>query len=52
MRVTARSRSDPLADEMYVESDFTIVDAVRRVAERRGLPMAEIHWRGCSASRL
>jgi aryl-alcohol dehydrogenase-like predicted oxidoreductase len=42
MRVTARSRSDPLADEMYVESDFTVVDAVRRVAERRGLPMAEI----------
>ena len=41
-RITSRSGSDPLADEMYTAEDFIVVDAVRRVAERRGLPMAQV----------
>lgn len=41
-RTTSRSGSDPLADEMYTREDFIVVDAVKGVAERRGLPMAQV----------
>jgi 1-deoxyxylulose-5-phosphate synthase len=39
---TARSQSDPLADEMYNEGDFDVVDAVRAVAADRGVPPARV----------
>ncbi|MEW9532765.1 aldo/keto reductase [Microbispora sp. NPDC049125] len=39
---TVRSGSDPLADELYGEADFDVVDAVRAVAGARGLPPAQI----------
>jgi aryl-alcohol dehydrogenase (NADP+) len=39
---TVRSGSDPLADTMYVEADFDVVDVVRAVAGKRGLPPAQI----------
>ncbi len=42
VRRSVRSGTDPLADEMYGESDFDVVDAVRAVAARRGLPPAQI----------
>jgi aryl-alcohol dehydrogenase-like predicted oxidoreductase len=41
-RHTLRSTSDPLADEMYSEADFGVVDAVRAVAADRRLPPAQI----------
>jgi 1-deoxyxylulose-5-phosphate synthase len=39
---TARSQSDPLADEMYNEGDFDVVDAVRAVAADRGVSPAQV----------
>ncbi|MGH8212977.1 MAG: aldo/keto reductase, partial [Rhodanobacteraceae bacterium] len=42
VRNTARSDSDPLADQMYGENDFDVVDAVRAVASARKLPPAQI----------
>jgi 1-deoxyxylulose-5-phosphate synthase len=39
---TLRSGSDPVAEEMYEESDFDVVDVVREVAAARGLPTAQI----------
>jgi 1-deoxyxylulose-5-phosphate synthase len=39
---TVRTGSDPLADDMYAEADFDVVDAVRAVAGERGLPPAQI----------
>jgi aryl-alcohol dehydrogenase-like predicted oxidoreductase len=39
---TVRAGSDPLADSMYVDDDFDVVDAVRAVAAERGLPPARI----------
>ena len=39
---TARAGSDPLADQMYNDDDFDVVDAVRVVAAERGLPPAQI----------
>lgn len=39
---TARSGSDPIADGMYVDADFDVVDAVRAVAAERDLPPAQI----------
>jgi aryl-alcohol dehydrogenase-like predicted oxidoreductase len=39
---TVRANSDPLADSMYVDDDFDVVDAVRTVAGERGLPPAQI----------
>ena len=39
---TVRAGSDPLADEMYVDADFDVVDVVRAVAGERGLPPARI----------
>jgi aryl-alcohol dehydrogenase-like predicted oxidoreductase len=40
-RATVRAASDPVA-EMYVASDFDVVDVVREVAAERGLPPAQI----------
>jgi aryl-alcohol dehydrogenase-like predicted oxidoreductase len=41
-RRTVRSGSDPLADEMYEDADFDVVDAVRAVAGERGIPPAQV----------
>ncbi|MET9223793.1 aldo/keto reductase [Streptomyces sp. NPDC003300] len=41
-RRTVRSGSDAYADELYTEADFDVVDAVRAVADERGVPMARI----------
>jgi 1-deoxyxylulose-5-phosphate synthase len=42
VRRSLRSGTDPLADEMYGDGDFDVVDAVRDVAAGRGLPPAQI----------
>lgn len=39
---TVRAGSDPLADAMYADSDFEVVDAVQKVANERDLPPAQI----------
>ena len=39
---TVRSQHDPLADEMYNEGDFDVVDVVRAVAAERGVPPAQV----------
>jgi len=39
---TVRAGADPLADEMYDESDYDVVDAVRAIADGRGLPPAQL----------
>src|ERR1700760_3703342 len=39
---TTRSGSDSFIDNLYVEGDFDVVDRVREVAERRGLPPAQV----------
>jgi aryl-alcohol dehydrogenase-like predicted oxidoreductase len=39
---TVRARSDPLADEMYEDADFDVVDVVREIARERDLPPARI----------
>jgi aryl-alcohol dehydrogenase-like predicted oxidoreductase len=39
---TVRAGNDPLADELYTEDDFDVVDAVRAVAAERGLPPAQV----------
>jgi 1-deoxyxylulose-5-phosphate synthase len=41
-RPTPRSTNDPLADEMYAETDFDVVDVVRAVASSRGAQPAQI----------
>jgi aryl-alcohol dehydrogenase-like predicted oxidoreductase len=41
-RATTRSRSDTIADRLYTDDDFAVVDAVRGVAEARGLPPAQV----------
>ncbi|MGV9385729.1 aldo/keto reductase [Nonomuraea sp. NPDC003707] len=41
-RRTVRSGSDPLADSMYEDADFDVVDALRAVADERGLPPAQL----------
>ena len=41
-RRTVRAGSDPLAEEMYGEADFDVVDAVRAVAGERGVPPAQV----------
>ena len=41
-RRTVRAGADPLADEMYDDADFDVVDAVRAVAGERGLPPARV----------
>ena len=39
---TARSQNDPLADEMYGEGDFDVVDAVQAVAAERDVSPARV----------
>jgi 1-deoxyxylulose-5-phosphate synthase len=41
-RPTPRSTNDPLADEMYADTDFDVVDVVRAVASSRGAQPAQI----------
>jgi 1-deoxyxylulose-5-phosphate synthase len=41
-RPTVRSGSDPLADEMYTDDDFDVVEVVRAVAAGRGVSPAQI----------
>jgi aryl-alcohol dehydrogenase-like predicted oxidoreductase len=41
-RVTTRADSDAYADQLYVEEDFDVVDAVRALAAERGLSPAQI----------
>ena len=41
-RRTVRSATDPVAHDMYEDSDFDVVDAVRAVADERGVPPAQI----------
>jgi aryl-alcohol dehydrogenase-like predicted oxidoreductase len=41
-RHTVRAGSDPLADTMYDDADFDVVDVVRAVAGERDLPPAQI----------
>jgi len=46
-RATTRARSDDIADQYYAASsfeaaDFAVVDAVRAVAQARGLPPAQV----------
>jgi 1-deoxyxylulose-5-phosphate synthase len=42
VRRSVRSGTDPLADEMYGEPDFDVVDALRDVAAGRDLPPAQV----------
>jgi aryl-alcohol dehydrogenase-like predicted oxidoreductase len=39
---TVRAGSDPLADSMYGDDDFDVVDVARAVAAERGLPPAQV----------
>ena len=39
---TVRAGADPLADELYDDDDFDVVDEVRAVAAERGLPPAQV----------
>ena len=39
---TVRAGTDPLADELYNDDDFDVVDVVRVVAAERGLPPGQI----------
>src|ERR671913_231940 len=41
-RRTVRAGADPLADELYDDDDFDVVDVVRAVAAERGLPPAQV----------
>jgi aryl-alcohol dehydrogenase-like predicted oxidoreductase len=41
-RRTVRAGSDPLADAIYTDDDFDVVDVVRAVAGERSLPPARI----------
>jgi aryl-alcohol dehydrogenase-like predicted oxidoreductase len=41
-RGTTRARSDDIAERYYADADFAVVDAVRKVAGRRGLPPAQV----------
>jgi aryl-alcohol dehydrogenase-like predicted oxidoreductase len=41
-RQTLRAGSDPVADDLYVDEDFDVVDAVRTVADEKGLPSAQV----------
>ena len=42
VRNTTRSTSDPIADSLYDEADFEVVDAVASVAAARGVPAAQV----------
>ncbi|HYJ68047.1 MAG TPA: aldo/keto reductase [Nocardioidaceae bacterium] len=39
---TARSKSDAFARGLYDDSDYDVVDAVAEVADKRGVPMAQV----------
>jgi aryl-alcohol dehydrogenase-like predicted oxidoreductase len=39
---TVRAGNDPLAEDLYDDDDFDVVDAVRTVAAERGLPPARV----------
>jgi 1-deoxyxylulose-5-phosphate synthase len=41
-RETTRGDNDAFADELYSTEDFDVVDAVRAVADERGLPPAQV----------
>ena len=41
-QLTVRATGDPLADEMYTDDDFDVVDVVRTVADERGVSPAQI----------
>ncbi|MHA6795416.1 aldo/keto reductase [Pseudonocardia bannensis] len=41
-RTTTRARTDEVADRLYAEADFAVVDAVAEVAAQRGLPPAQV----------
>lgn len=41
-RETTRGNNDAFADELYTDQDFDVVDAVRAVADERGLPPAQV----------
>lgn len=41
-RDTTRSGNDPFSDELYTDQDYDVVDAVRAVADERGLPPAQV----------
>jgi aryl-alcohol dehydrogenase-like predicted oxidoreductase len=41
-RKTVRSRNDAFGDGLYTEADFDVVDAVREVAQERGVPAAQV----------
>lgn len=41
-RVTGRSASDPIGQRFFGDVDRPIVDAVQRIAEQRGVPMARV----------
>jgi 1-deoxyxylulose-5-phosphate synthase len=41
-RTTTRANSDPIADNMYTESDDAVVRAVADVAKARDLPLAQV----------
>lgn len=39
---TKRAGTDPVADALYTDEDFDVVDALREVAKQRGLPPAQL----------
>ena len=41
-RRTVRAGADPIADELYDDTDFDVVDAVRAVAAERGASPAQV----------
>jgi 1-deoxyxylulose-5-phosphate synthase len=41
-RHTVRAGSDPIADAMYDDADFDVVDVVRAVAGEHGVPPAQV----------
>ncbi|MFF2846174.1 aldo/keto reductase [Streptomyces sp. NPDC058001] len=41
-RTTSRGGTDPLADQLYTDDDFDIVDTLRTVAAELGLPPAQV----------
>jgi aryl-alcohol dehydrogenase-like predicted oxidoreductase len=41
-RNTTRSTSDPIADSLYADGDHAVVDSLAKVADARGVPMAQV----------
>jgi aryl-alcohol dehydrogenase-like predicted oxidoreductase len=42
VRSTTRAGNDQFAEELYSDDDFDVVDAVRAVADKRGVPAAQV----------